>query len=59
MLIKIWLNERQLKRLTELSFAERRPLRMQAEVMLLQALGCWPDPEEAPPAPPVEVGRAR
>jgi hypothetical protein len=41
-LLKLDLDAESLKRLTEIAVAERRPIVLQAEVLLLQALGRWP-----------------
>jgi hypothetical protein len=40
--IKISLDAKSFKRLAEVAGGERRPIPLQAEVMVLQALGCWP-----------------
>jgi hypothetical protein len=42
MRLKIDLDPESLKRLTEIAVHERRPIVLQAEVLLLRALGRWP-----------------
>ena len=44
-LLKLHLDPDSLTRLTELAISERRPIVMQAEVLLLKALGRWPVPD--------------
>jgi hypothetical protein len=44
-LLKLDLDPDSLKRLTEIAVSERRPIILQAEVLLLQALGRWPVPD--------------
>jgi len=41
-LLQLDLNAESLQRLTEIAVAERRPIVLQAEMLLLQALGRWP-----------------
>ena len=47
MLLKIDLDLESLARLAELAVSQRRPVVLQAEVLVLQGLGRWPLP--APP----------
>lgn len=42
MLLKIDLDPESLSRLAELAVSERRPVALQAEVLILQGLGRWP-----------------
>jgi hypothetical protein len=42
--LKLELDEGSLIRLAEVAVDERRPMNLQAEVLLLQALGRWPLP---------------
>jgi hypothetical protein len=42
--LKLELDQGSLIRLAELAVDERRPMNLQAEVLLLQALGRWPLP---------------
>jgi hypothetical protein len=44
-LITLDLDPDSLRRLTEIAVSERRPVGLQAEVLLLRALGRWPIPE--------------
>lgn len=44
MKIKIELNDEAARRLIELAVKERRSVFLQAEVLLLEALGLWPEP---------------
>jgi hypothetical protein len=46
MLLKVDLDPESLRRLTEIAVAARRPVSLQAEVLLLQALGRWPVPDD-------------
>jgi hypothetical protein len=48
-ILKIDLYPESLKRLTEVAVKERRPLSLQAEVLLLQAIGRWPVPDSPIP----------
>jgi hypothetical protein len=47
MLLKIDIDLESLTRLAEIAALERRPVSLQAEVLLLQSLGRWPLPEPA------------
>jgi hypothetical protein len=44
-ILKIDLDPDSLKRLTEVAAKERRPISLQAEVLVLQAIGRWPVPD--------------
>jgi hypothetical protein len=41
--IKVLLNQPTLRRLAEIAVAERRPLDLMAEVLIMRQLGCWPE----------------
>jgi hypothetical protein len=43
--IKITLDEESFRRLADMAIEQRRAIPMQAEVLVLQALGCWPVPD--------------
>jgi hypothetical protein len=45
---KVTITGEALQRLADKAVDERRPLDLQAEVLVLQALGCWP-PAALPP----------
>ena len=47
MRIKIELDEEATRRLIALAVRERRPVHLQAEVIVLEALGLWPPVEQA------------
>jgi hypothetical protein len=40
--LKICIGGEALKRLMQLAVAERRPADLEAEVLVLRGLGCWP-----------------
>ena len=48
--IKIELDQESFKSLAEMAINERRPIPLQAEVLLLTALGRWPVPDDPSPA---------
>jgi hypothetical protein len=48
--IKLEIDVDSFKRLTEIAVNERRPIPLQAEVLLLKAIGRWPVPDS--PTPP-------
>ena len=50
--LKVLLNQATLKRLAEIAVAERRPLDLMAEVLIMRQLGCWPDAQAEPHAWP-------
>ena len=49
-LLKLDLDLESLNRLSEMAVTERRPVTLQAEVLLLKALGRWPVPDDPTPA---------
>jgi hypothetical protein len=51
-LLKVHLDPISLKQLTDIAVSERRPIALQAEVLLLKALDRWPVPEDD--GPPTE-----
>jgi hypothetical protein len=50
--MKVELDAESFKKLAKLSVEERRPMNLQAEVLILQGLGRWPLP--MPPWTPAE-----
>ena len=60
-LLRIDLDPESLERLTEIAVGERRPVSLQAEVLLLKAIGRWPVPDVPHPTgvrhPTAEVSR--
>jgi hypothetical protein len=43
--LKLEIDINSLKRLSEIAINERRPIPLQAEVLLLKAIGRWPVPD--------------
>jgi hypothetical protein len=57
---KVTINRDTLERLAEVAVAERRPLDLMAEVLIMRQLGCWCEPQATaarvtPQGPTVEV----
>jgi hypothetical protein len=52
--IKVALDTVSFKRLAQLATEQRRPVASQAAVIVLQAIGCWPAPQEPADQPPAK-----
>jgi hypothetical protein len=49
--VKVALDTASFKRLAKLATEQRRPVASQVEVIVLQAIGCWPSPQETADQP--------